>query len=341
MRAGLLMLALGAGAAWIASTQREAQACGGCFHPPMQSGTVVTDHRMIFSVSPQLTSLYDEIEYQGSPSSFAWVLPVHAPVRVGLSSDGLFAAIEQVTGASILAPPLPCPCQCGFGGPGRAPAPPLVSGGGGGGGSVTVISQQVVGPYDTVQLQSTDPNALNAWLLANGYDIPQDVQPVIAAYVRERFDFLAMRLAPGQGVQAMRPVSVTSAGAALSLPLRMVAVGTGATVGITLWVVSSGRYEPQNFAKFTIAPSEIVWDWSKNASSYASLQVQKEAALSNAAWQVESSMDVGPYQIENLVIRGPATDYTAIPSSDAGPGETAEQVRQMDLATLFPSGGSS
>ena len=60
-----------------------------------------------------------------------------------------------------------------------------------------------------------------------------------------------MKLLPNMGVQAMRPVRVTSAGASLSLPLRMAAVGTGAIVGITIWVVSDGRYEPQNYPFFT------------------------------------------------------------------------------------------
>lgn len=296
---------------------------------------------MIFSVSPQMTTLYDEIEYQGSPSSFAWVLPIHGPVRVGLSSDILFAAIEQVTRTDIVAPP----CGgFGRGGPSLPGAvlPPLPASGGGGGGGVTVISQQVVGPYDTVQLQSTDPSALNAWLLANGFAIPPDVQAIVAAYVSEGFDFLAMRLAPGHVVQAMRPISVRSSGAALSLPLRMVAAGTGAKVGVTLWVVSDGRYEPQNFPAFTISPTELVWDWSTNLSNYTTLRAQREAALNNAGWQIESSLETGPYQVENLVLRGTAApNYTAIPSSDAGPGETADQVRTMDLATLFPSGGSS
>jgi MYXO-CTERM domain-containing protein len=344
MSVGKLAWVLGAGAVLVASGARDARACGGCFHPPMQNGTVVTDHRMIFSVSPQMTTLYDEIEYQGSPSSFAWVLPIHGPVRVGLSADVLFGALDQVTHASIVAPPLPpCACQCFSRGAGGIPAPmaPTLSGGGGGG-TVTVISQQVVGPYDTVQLQSTDPNALNAWLVANGYAIPPSVQPIVAAYVSEGFDFLAMRLAPGQGVQAMRPISVTSSGAGLSLPLRMVAAGTGATVGVTLWVVSSGRYEPQNFPKFTISASELIWDWSKNASNYTTVQAQKEAALNDAAWQIESSLDIGPYQVQQIVLYGQAsTDYTAIPTTDAGPGQTADQVRAMDLATLFPLGGSS
>jgi MYXO-CTERM domain-containing protein len=184
--------------------------------------------------------------------------------------------------------------------------------------------------------------ALATWLNANGYQIPATIQPVIAAYVAEGFDFLAMRLSPGQGIQAMQPVSVTSGGAGLSLPLRMVAAGTGATVGITLWVVATGRYQPQNFPTFLISPSELVWDWSAMSSNYATVRAKKEAALNDAAWQIESSVDVGPYQVEQLVLNGPAApNYTAIPTTDAGPGQTAEQVRAIDLATCFPAGGAN
>jgi hypothetical protein len=349
MRIGLL-LGLGTTVALLTATAQDARACGGCFHEPSptQSGTVVTDHRMIFAVSPQKTTLYDQVKYSGAPSSFAWVLPIHGPVTVGLSADVLFGALDQATQTTILAPQLP-PC----------PPPPFAGGGfpGGGGGGfavpanappppVTVLSQAVVGPYETVQLQSTSANALGAWLSANGYTIPSSVQPVIAAYVAEGFDFLAMRLLPGKGVQAMRPVSVTSTGAGLSLPLRMVAAGTGATVGITLWVVSSGRYDPQNFPTFTVSASDLFWDWSPsvNSSNYTTVRAQKEAALKNAAWQIESSLDISSYQVENAVLQGPAdAAYLAVPALDGGSGggKTADQVRQDDLATVFPAAGTS
>src|SRR5581483_12066091 len=125
-------------------------ACGGCFHPPFgpsMSGTVVTDHRMIFSVSPAQTTLYDQIKYTGDPSDFAWVLPIKGTVDVGVSSDALFAAIDAVTTTTIVAPPEGCPppptcgcCNC-FGalatGPTTSSAPP----------PVTVLSQSTVGPY--------------------------------------------------------------------------------------------------------------------------------------------------------------------------------------------------
>src|SRR5690348_16899562 len=64
--------------------------------------------------------------------------------------------------------------------------------------------------------------------------VARAIQPVIDAYVQSGFDFLAMKLVPGASVQSMRPVRVTTQGASPVLPLRMVAAGTGASVGITL-----------------------------------------------------------------------------------------------------------
>jgi MYXO-CTERM domain-containing protein len=351
MRRALVMGALAGGVALVATMARDSRACGGCFiRPSTQNATVVTDHRMIFAVSPTQTTLYDQIQYSGSPSDFAWVLPIHGQVGLGVSSDLLFSVLDQNTRTTILAPPYPCqPCNCGFGGGAggggfglggvsNSPPPPMAPG-------VTVTAQQVVGPYATVQLHpnsTADTAALTAWLQANSYSVPVAVDPIIGAYVREGFDFLAIKLVPGTGVQAMRPISVTSSGAALSLPLRMVAAGTGATVGITLWVVASGRYEPKNFPLFTIAPSSLVWDWSTSSSNYATLRTLKEQQLSNAAWQIESSLDQSPYNVESTVLQDPsAAAYAPVPAQDGGVGQTAAEVRAQDLNTLFPTGGST
>src|SRR5262245_24850810 len=75
---------------------RDAQACGGCFNVPMDN-TQITYHRMILSVSQTQSTLYDEIKYTGSPMSFAWVLPIKGMVKVGLSSDALFAELDNLT----------------------------------------------------------------------------------------------------------------------------------------------------------------------------------------------------------------------------------------------------
>src|SRR5215472_11563629 len=138
--------------------ERRASACGGCFHPPTQTVTDITDERMLLTVSAAQSTLYDQIEYSGSPSSFAWVLPIHGTVTVGLSADVLFASVDAMTATTIQAPPLNCPtpdaCQGQFGGAGGVPAvgagADAASAAGPGG--VTVIKSENVGPYETVQL---------------------------------------------------------------------------------------------------------------------------------------------------------------------------------------------
>ena len=336
--------------------EKQASACGGCFTPPSQNVTDITDERMLLSVSPVQSTLYDQIRYSGSPSNFAWVLPIVGTVTVGLSADVLFDSIDALTSTQIHPPPVSCPSpSCNYdsanGGGG--------SGGAGGGAAtdpaVTVLVSQNVGPYATVQLRSTDGSALTNWLAQNGYNIPAASQPFLAAYVQQGLDFLALKLLPNQGVQAMRPVRVTSAGAGLTLPLRMASIGTGAITGITIWIVADGRYEPQNFPFFHIDDSQLVWDFATSSSNYSTLRTQQEADLKNAGWEIESSIDVSEQTITSVIDSGgqyygggfrggapsvsdPALDYLPIGSPDAGADsgyESADQVRSEDVTTLF------
>jgi hypothetical protein len=294
------LVALGWGiavAAACALVDRPAEACGGCFHPvaPRQV-TVVTGHRMAFSVSPQQTVLWDQIQYSGEPQDFAWVLPVRPGAQIQLSHDELFEALDALTDPVITGPTPNCSngsapaFGCGsssssasaeFGG-----ASPSDSNNGN---TVQVLSEGVVGPYEQVTLHSSNPNALTDWLQANSYDIPTSIAPVIAAYVAGGFDFIALRLAPGQGVQAMQPVRVVMPGAGLSLPLRMVAAGVGASVGITLYVISDGRYQAQNFPNGVVDGSKLVWLHAQAESNYESFAEQIMQGSGGRTWLTEFS----------------------------------------------------
>src|SRR5580700_4713881 len=89
--------------------ERDAAACGGCFHPPTQTVSDITDERMLLAVSTTQSTLYDQLRYTGSPSNFAWVLPIHGTVTVGLSADVLFDSFDALTETQII-PPVPnCP----------------------------------------------------------------------------------------------------------------------------------------------------------------------------------------------------------------------------------------
>jgi hypothetical protein len=249
--------------------ESDARACGGCFGTPSQTvSTVVTGHRMALALSPTHTVLWDQIKYAGSPTEFAWVLPVKPGARVEISTDAWFEALDAATTAQIVSPAVNCPSPspgCGFSqsfasSDGFSPpsTPP-----------VTVVHQGTVGPYETVTLHANVPDALPLWLGSHGYAIDATVQPVIDSYTKEGFDFIALRLLPGKDVQQMKPVRVVSPGMSPTLPLRMVAAGTGATVDMTLFVIGEGAWVPQNFPHTVVQPQTIVWDFNTSSSTYA------------------------------------------------------------------------
>jgi len=312
----------------------DADACGGCLINQLES-TQVTGHRMILSISNDRTTLWDQITYSGAPESFAWVLPIHGQVEVGLSSDALFGALEQATQINVVSPSLNClPPDCALapnaGGDGAG------SSSGTGGGGVTVIAEEVVGPYATVQLKSDNPNALSEWLVANGYNIPPDIAPVIKSYVDDGFDFLALKLVPGQGVNSMRPVRITSPGAVPVLPLRMVAAGTGAITPITLWMMGEGRYEPTNFPTFRIKTSDLVWNWDTQSSNYADLKQKNFDASGGKAWLVEAGEPFSRYWIEDSLKWTVQYDPdNSGYSGDPANGQSALDECNADLDMLF------
>ncbi len=243
----------------------RADACGGCFVRQIER-TVVTDHRMALAVSPTQTVLWDQIRYSGDPAEFAWVLPVRSGAKLELSNDAFFTALDASTQPQVIAPQAYGGLYgCGLTGCGTQTTASDSSAGAPGAGQVQILSQSVVGPYETVTLRATDPTALRRWLTSHAYDIPPAIDPVIDAYVAESFDFIALRLRPSCGERAMQPVRIVTQGADPTLPLRMVAAGVGARVGLTLYVISEGRFEPQNFPHALIDDAQITWSRTQRA----------------------------------------------------------------------------
>jgi MYXO-CTERM domain-containing protein len=317
-------------AALAATQSHDARACGGCFVGPSENSQV-TGHKMVLSVSKTQTTLWDQIAYSGNPASFAWILPTKGIVKIGLSSDALFQNLEQLTQVTITAPPLNCAPPPGCYG---APTANGTGAGGADSGGVGVLAHEVVGPYETVQLMASDPNALKTWLTNHNYNLPADVAPVVDQYVAEGFNFLALKLVPGQDVSAMKPVRVTTPGASPVLPLRMVAAGTGALTSITLWVLGEGRYEPGNFPSFTITPDTLVWDWDKQSSNYAALKQAKFTASGGKSWLIDAAEPISPYQLESSLTSVASYDPKGSGYAD-DKGQGADKAAADDVATLF------
>ncbi len=270
-----------------------ADACGGCFGPPPRGSElpqIVTDHRMVMAIHANDAILWDQIRYSGQPQDFSWVLPVTGDVRVEVASGDFFDVLDAGTAVGIVPPSRPtCPSGgsggFGFGASNRASdtmgreTPP----------PVTVLRTEVVGPYQTVVLRSSDSTALVTWLRGNAYVIPPEIMPTIQWYTERHMDFVALRLRPGEGVNAMQPIRIRYNSMNVVLPLRMVGAGIGDKVGIVLWVFGMGRWEAANFANGTIETSQLVWNWNTNASNYTDVFNRAQSENGGRTWITEVS----------------------------------------------------
>jgi hypothetical protein len=323
------------------SHANDASACGGCFHevgakPP--ANIDVTDHKMIASVSATQTTLWDQISYAGQPSSFAWVLPIKGNVTFGLSSDALFQNLDAMTRVSVGSPGASCtiPQICIYGGGSGTGVSYSTGTGDPDPTPVMMTAKAVVGPYEVVQLHSSDPTALATWLNANNFAIPDDVKPILSAYVGEGFDFLAVKLVPGTPVTAMRPIRVTTPGSTPVLPLRMVAVGTGATTPVTLWVLGAGRYGATNMPELTIPVDQLIWDLDTQSSNYAALKQAGFAASQGKAWLVEGARPIYTTSLQDtLTLLAQDTPLESGYANEMGGGAPAAAA--SDLAALLGS----
>lgn len=153
---------------------------------------------------------------------------------------------------------------------------------------VDVVTQSSIGPYQAVTIRASGTQGISEWLTTNGFAIPASIVPVIDGYTLQKFDFIALRLRPNQGVRAMRPVRIVTPGADTTLPLRMVAAGVGAKVGLTLWVIGEGRYHTQNFPDAPIDWSQLAWDPLQGRSNRTQLETAALASGGGRGWITEA-----------------------------------------------------
>ncbi|MBI2395030.1 MAG: DUF2330 domain-containing protein [Deltaproteobacteria bacterium] len=336
------MTALLAAALLASAAPRDASACGGTFRPEPtavdpESPAVVTDHRVAIALSPSMTTLWDQVEFAGDPAEFAWVLPVRGAVAVGLGTDEFLTALDQETQLEIHAPKRRCtqPRNDGCGGGGTA----------GCGASdeadyeigyqedagIFVTGRSLIGPYAAVQVHGADEGAIAGWLRSKGYQIPADVEPILARYVDEGFDFVAVRLRASASVRAMVPIRVSWKGGLAALPLRIARAGIGERVGLKLFVIGDGRYRPKNFPTFSVDPGLLVWDFQAQKSDYAAVRERMAASFDGRAFTLESSFDL-------LRSSVPTTVSSVPPEQDAGTG--APDVSGPDTSS-DPTDGAS
>lgn len=298
----------------------RAEACGGCF-APTNSVQVVTDHRMLLSLSTTQTTLWDQFQYAGRPAEFSWILPIRYTerTRIQLASDAFITLVTNLTVPTITAPtppPFPPGCQPPpfQGGTGafdastsRQDAPSSADSG------VTVLREEAVGPYAVAVLRGTDAMVLRSWLNTNGYAVPAGLEPTIQYYVDLSMDFIALRLRPGEGINRMIPVRVTVEGYQPRLPLRMIAAGIADKVGLSLMVFNESRVEAMNFPNGEFRDEDFVYDWNRRPTNLSQVVLDRFDAINRAnggrAWITESAERITQENLVRLASNLPTTVF--------------------------------
>jgi hypothetical protein len=117
--------------------------------------------------------------------------------------------------------------------------------------SVSVLSRETVGAFDTATLATKDAADLRRWLGANGFGAPAAIDPVVAAYIREGWVFVASKVradaaagASGDGVRRVHPLAFTFPAKAAVYPMRLTGA-TNDTLALELFVFGDRRAESE------------------------------------------------------------------------------------------------
>ncbi len=279
-RLTLFFLILAAG---VAGWTTAASACGGffCQNSPVDQ----VGERIVFTTNGDgtITSLI-EIQYFGEADDFSWILPI--PEAIGADAldvpDGgqdVFTELHQLTDVQFINPDLPDCAQEDLEMMATADDATAESG-------VEIFGSGEVGPFGFDIIGAEDPDALVTWLLDNNYRVTPDMEPLINAYVDDRFAFVAMRLLDGEDADSIEPIEITYPGTNPMIPIKLTAVAAQPNMPIWVWFFADARTIPTNYAEMTIATEEIGFN-SFGGNDYTFLVQQRANALGGQAFITE------------------------------------------------------
>lgn len=299
-----------------------AYACGGFFCrlvPIDQAG-----EQIIFRQDGNQVTAVVLIQYAGDADDFSWVVPVPGIPELSTGSDLVFAPLELATRPQFVLEQEGSPCApLQFPGFGAAPVDSIDSGSEGDG--VEILDTLTVGPFDIQIVSSDDPAALATWLEDNNYDLSDRGLELIAPYVDEGMNFVALRLRQDQGVGDLQPLIMKYQSDQPTIPIRLTAVAAQEDMGVLVWLLGPSRAVPLNYLHVTPNYTRLNW-YAGTFSAYASYQGLITAAMNEAGGQGFATDYAG---------RDLATLLTQLPSAEPLENEIVRLSANQDTAQLI------
>ncbi len=278
--------ALGAASGALMSAA-PAEACGGffCSRVPVDQ----TGENILFVQEGDEIEAHVNILYQGEAEDFAWIVPTPSRPEINISSQDVFARLDQTTGVRYSLNFLDAECfVVPIDDAGMPEADP------GNDGEVTVVQQSSVGPYDFAVLQATSTEALFGWLGENNYDIPSNVMPFVEPYVTmgPEMHFVAFRLQSDREVGDIAPVRMRYRASAPMVPIQLTAIASQPDMGVRVHVLAEARAVPANYLHVHVNEARI--DWLNSGSNYNQLVTE---AMNEAGGQGFTTEYAGPSSV--------------------------------------------
>ncbi len=235
---------------FVGAAPSAADACGGffCSNVPVdQAG-----ENILFVLDEGRVTAHIQIAYQGAAEDFSWVVPVSAVPEIDVGTDEVFDVLAMQTTPQAWARWEGVDCDEGYygyggwGGDADSDADAASSGGGDDSGPppVRIVSAGTVGPFETIVVDSSDPEALGWWLRDNGYDVPATADPIVASYVKMGWYFVGLKLRKGEEAGALQPIVLRMDSDEACVPLRLTAIAAVEDMPVHVWFLADGRVVP-------------------------------------------------------------------------------------------------
>ncbi|MFO7561421.1 MAG: DUF2330 domain-containing protein [Enhygromyxa sp.] len=272
------MLLASAAALALTLAPLRAQACGGTFcdvgpsvMPVDQSG-----ENILFWIDQNdgqpHTEAHIQIQYEGDPERFAWLVPVSTVPEVLVGSQALFDNVLAATVPTITLNSR-FDGDCGFGddaiGCGFAMMDESLAGFGGdeigdgdgdfGEDGPTILDRGFAGAFQYVVLTGSSVEVIVDWLDAAGYAQDPDAPPILQEYLQEGFVFVAFKLRGGLGVNEIHPLVIRYPGIEPCIPLRLTRIAATEDMAIRALFLGHQRAVPQNWPHVALNWAKFDW----------------------------------------------------------------------------------
>ncbi len=255
---------------WILISASTTCADGHIF-PVIDHAATIPDQQalIVWDQASRTETLVVETRFTGTGDRFAWVVPLPSPPTIAPATRGLFPTLQQLTaprveyarwsGQVLVLVIAAAVITLALLLPGRrllryvliaftvlvsfASMLPTLGSSRGAESGITILDRTIVGSYDTVTLKGTTGAVVCEWLTREGFATPADATPVLDAYAKDGWCFVASTLRiSASGVEPLtpHPLAMTFTTASPVYPMRLTAVGSSG-LSLDLYVIADER----------------------------------------------------------------------------------------------------